>query len=609
LRKIGEDLSRSRKGNSFTRTIGKSEDLTFGLLELLTSRRDRMELTKNNGPLSINRRDFLKAAGIGAVAMSMPGLIRNTGAASMSNVSQEVIKTDVLVIGGGIAGVFAAIKAKEQGVDVTIADKGTVGKSGLSPWFSAYSYFDPSGSATKEQYYEHIASESEYLANMDYTKIFIEDSMTRYKELLDWGVKGDIKGGRGVIFRAQVKKNSVRLVERVMITDLLEKEGKVVGALGFPMEEDKAVIIKAKAVVLCAGSGAFKTPGFPASSLTHDGDAMAYKVGAEISGKEFIDFHWTHWEDPGDAYSNWKREWGMFHASAYTARGRRGPGPGGMAMQAHKGNVPSKMGRPGRRPRVFPGGSRIPPGCRSTDLPIVGGATAGMAPHKCEGIFPKDNSFASSVPGLFAAGDGLCTYGASYSGGMGSSSSGSATQGARAGRNAAEYAKNIKAVSASDSQISAIKKNIFEPRSREKGYSPEWVTQVLQGAMVPYYVLYIKKQDRLQAALANIKFMREHFAPNLLANDTHELRLAHEARNMLLNAEMKLRASLFRTESRGAHYREDYPNKDDKNWLAWVIISKDGDNMKLAKRPIPDAWKPKTKAYGDRHTESIMGGI
>ena len=103
--------------------------------------------------------------------------------------------------------------------------------------------------------------------------------------------------------------------------------------------------------------------------------------------------------------------------------------------------------------------------------------------------------------------------------------------------------------------------------------------------------------------------MRKHFAPNLLANDTHELRLAHEARNMLLNAEMKLRASLFRTESRGAHYREDYPNKDDKNWLAWVIISKDGDNMKLAKRPIPDAWKPKTKAYGDRHTESIMGGI
>jgi len=77
-----------------------------------------------------------------------------------------------------------------------------------------------------------------------------------------------------------------------------------------------------------------------------------------------------------------------------------------------------------------------------------------------------------------------------------------------------------------------------------------------------------------------------------LANDTHELRLAHETRNMILNAEMKLRASLFRTESRGAHYREDYPARNDKEWLAWVIISLDGDKMKLYKKPLPESWKP-----------------
>ncbi len=110
--------------------------------------------------------------------------------------------------------------------------------------------------------------------------------------------------------------------------------------------------------------------------------------------------------------------------------------------------------------------------------------------------------------------------------------------------------------------------------------------------MVPYYVLSVKKQDRLEAALANIKFLRDHFCPKLLANDTHELRLAHETRNMILNAEMRLRASLFRTETRGAHYREDFPEKDDKNWLAWVIISKDGEGMKLSKRPVPDKWRP-----------------
>lgn len=567
-----------------------------------------MDVTENNNSSGFNRRDFLKVAGIGAAIMTLPGLIPNTGAADVSNVDQEILKTDVLIIGGGIAGTFAAIKAKEQGVDVILVDKGTIGKSGMSPWFGGYGYFNKSNGAAKKQYIEQVAKQGEYLVNRDYSEIFTEDSMDRYNDLITWGVKQDTKGSRGVIFRDQVKKAGVRIVERTMITDLFEKDGQVAGAVGFPMEEDKAIVIKAKAVVLCSGSGAFKTPGFPISSLTHDGDAMAYRIGAEISGKEFIDFHWTHWENPADVYSNWEREWGGFHTIQYSAGGRGGPPPVGLAMQAHNGDIPTKMGRPGGRPggkkdrgpkglppggkKARPGGKGPPPGVRSIDLPVVGGSTAGSSPHKCEGVFPKDNKFSSSIPGLFAAGDGLCTAGATYSGGGGSSSSGSAVQGGRAGKYAAEFAKKNKAVNISNSQIESVKKSIFEPRSRDKGYSPEWVTQVLQGIMVPYYVLYIKKQDRLEAALSNIKFLSEHFGPNLLANNTHELRLAHETRNMLLNAEMRLKASLFRKESRGGHYREDFPEKDDNNWLAWVIISKDGDSMKLTKRSVPDAWKP-----------------
>jgi len=508
----------------------------------------------------------------------------------MSNIKMEEMETDVLVIGGGIAGTFAAIKAKEQGVDVTIVDKGTIGKSGLSPWFHVYSVFEESRGVTKKQYVDQVAKIGEYLANRDYAEIFTEDSMDRYKELVSWGVKQDIKGSRGVIYRDQVKKRDVRLVERVMITELLEEDGQVAGAVGFPMEEDKAIVIKAKAVILCSGSGAFKTPGFPISSLTHDGDAMAYKIGAEISGKEFNDVHSTHWEDPANAWANWKNAWGGFFIIQFRPGGRGALRPGGPAMQAHRGEVPTIMGP---RSMELPGGKFGPVGRRSDDLPIVGGASAGSSPHKCEGIFPKDNKFSSNISGLFAAGDALCTGGATYSGGGGSSSSGSAVQGGRAGKYAGEFAKKNKSKNVSNSQITSIKKAIFEPRFRDKGYSPKWVTQVLQGIMLPYYVLYIKKQDRLDAALANIKFLREYFAPNLLANDTHELRLAHETRNMLLNAEMRLRASLFRTESRGGHYREDFPNKDDKNWLAWVIISKDGDDMKLTKRPIPDAWKPR----------------
>ena len=75
----------------------------------------------------------------------------------------------------------------------------------------------------------------------------------------------------------------------------------------------------------------------------------------------------------------------------------------------------------------------------------------------------------------------------------------------------------------------------------------------------------MKRGDRLQTALDTVEYLRDHMVPKLYARDDHELRLAHETRNMVTNAEMKLRASLFRTESRGTHYREDHPGRTTRN--------------------------------------------
>jgi succinate dehydrogenase/fumarate reductase flavoprotein subunit len=73
----------------------------------------------------------------------------------------------------------------------------------------------------------------------------------------------------------------------------------------------------------------------------------------------------------------------------------------------------------------------------------------------------------------------------------------------------------------------------------------------------------------------------------LMADDEHELRQAHETANMVLNAEMKLRASLMRTETRGSHYREDHPDRNDDEWLAWIKIRQAADgSMQLVKHPI-----------------------
>jgi len=128
------------------------------------------------------------------------------------------------------------------------------------------------------------------------------------------------------------------------------------------------------------------------------------------------------------------------------------------------------------------------------------------------------------------------------------------------------------------------------PLKREAGYGPAWVTQVLQGIMIPNFIIYIKKEKLLQAALAYIEELRDHHLPMLRAADAHELRLAHETGNMIVNAEMKLRASIMRKESRCSHYRLDYPEMDDKNWRAWINIYKGDDGSMQLEKQAFDSW-------------------
>ena len=65
---------------------------------------------------------------------------------------------------------------------------------------------------------------------------------------------------------------------------------------------------------------------------------------------------------------------------------------------------------------------------------------------------------------------------------------------------------------------------------------------------------------------------------------------------MVLSAEMRLRSALFRTESRGNHYREDYPRRDDPDWLAWTKIKVEQGKMTLIKVPVPKEWWPDLSA-------------
>ena len=155
---------------------------------------------------------------------------------------------------------------------------------------------------------------------------------------------------------------------------------------------------------------------------------------------------------------------------------------------------------------------------------------------------------------------------------------------------AAQYARSVEAPSISKARIAELSDEILAPLRRKAGYGPAWVTQTLQGIMIPNFVLYIKRASMMQAALTYIEELRDHHAPMLRAANLHELRLAFETRNMILTAEMKLRASLMRTESRCSHYRLDYPNVDDDNWRAWINLYRGEDgSMQLEKQPF-DTW-------------------
>jgi hypothetical protein len=256
-----------------------------------------MERDMENKVFGCSRRDFMKAAGFGIAAISIPGMIMsaNAGAASMSGVGHDEIETDVLVIGGGFAGVFAAMKARDKGVDVAMAVKGIVGRSGMTPWGDAFLIFNGT-QAEKKRWAESIHSNGEYLSNREYVNLYLDYSSKVYNEMASWGALQD----KANTFRKKIKGAGITLLERVVITDLIVNGSRVSGAVGFHFSEDKAVVIKAKSVVMATGAGAYKPNGFPLSSLTFDGDAMVYKHGIAISGKEFNDTHGTSANTPAN---------------------------------------------------------------------------------------------------------------------------------------------------------------------------------------------------------------------------------------------------------------------------------------------------------------------
>ena len=548
---------------------------------------------------------------------------------------EQTMTCDVLVIGGGIAACFAAVKAQEAGASVIMVDKGYVGRSGQSPYADSFLIFHPEWGHDLEASMATINRHSEYLNDQYWTRKCLLDSWDRYQDLLDWGctfkknpdgslaVRQEGKlpaavqfdksaGAYGKILRKKVLSVGVKIVDQVMIVDFLKENGRIVGAIGLPNDNCNLITFISKATISCIGACGYKPTGYPPlMQLTCDGEAMAYRAGAEILGKEFVDAHYSKEGMPDP----------VAQRTAGDPPPVTVPRPG-----AAEGDGGPKLRRNGLgvvisdRPDSVSGymftylqsefavhagqGPIYSRGAKS-----FGGAALGMSLRKADGLFPADRECRSSLPGLFAAGDALGNMqnGAAYSTGGGSIEGGSVT-GTIAGRAAAKEAAAMVLPQVSQKELQRAQTYVLEPLERKSGFGPRWAIELLRNYMMPYFVCFIKKADRLQATLALITFLEEHISPMLYAADAHELRLAHEAKNMILSADMRLRSGLFRTESRGNHYREDFPNRDDENWFCWTKIKNADGEMVLEKVPLPAEYRPDSSlSYREKYPFPFPG--
>jgi succinate dehydrogenase/fumarate reductase flavoprotein subunit len=135
-------------------------------------------------------------------------------------------------------------------------------------------------------------------------------------------------------------------------------------------------------------------------------------------------------------------------------------------------------------------------------------------------------------------------------------------------------------------QIDGLRDEILAPLSAKKGYSPYDAIEEVQEVVFKLKNTFIKSGNRLERAIDRIEEIKAKL-PKLSAADSHELVRCHEAKSMLTNAEIFYKASLVRTETRGSNIREDYPKRDNKDWLKWIIGKNEGGELKLRTEPVP----------------------
>ena len=535
--------------------------------------------------------------------------------------SHEKLHCDLLVIGGGGAGLRAAIAAKSKGVDVLLVSKTNLGPNS-NTYISKAVIASTGWGVPEDDENVHIADTvmgGRYLNDQSMVAAVAERIHAELSFLQDCGVHFEKREGKPRVIKTPghqyprhvhgvnwigsdlvlpLKRRAlqvgVRLAEHVFITRLIANGNRIVGATGINAE-GRFFPIQANAVVLATGGYAqvyLNTNNVP--GITGDGQALAYELGIPLKDMEFVQFYPTATGKRGSRILLYER---MLAQPGVELRN----GHGQNILEAHGIADPTTITRDRLAQLIYQVMRAAAPPDQGVFMDMealpeknarqlavllparwwAGQKTFEVAPttHFCMGGIVTQQHGETSLKGLFAIGEVAAgVHGANRLGGNALAEI--FTMGAWGGEMAARRAMDIGPASVSDRAF-AEERSRLEDAYSNRGMRIKQLTNELKTLMWTKAGVMRNHRDLRQA----LDQLGETSPPAAVSSPLDLIRYL-ELQNMRCVAQMVCRAALERTESRGSHFRSDFPEEDNQNWLKNIVMRKANNGTSLEITPV-----------------------